>query len=331
MPSHCHANEVLPSSSHSTEPSAISEFLKYRCVHCHNVKNWIENFHELKDVYAHWWSSHTDLVDLKPFQYYIVEFVSCYHCPIIGTHYELVKHHKNEHASMVFAIVSQSNKQQCALCPYSGTGILAHFQSMHKFVLKTLSVRQLRCIDIPFRLNNIQLDAHLNQKLHKKQKCGSCGAVFETERELREHHNKSHKSLKMTIKEFYDNNNVQLICNCCNVKFERHMYLNHVEGRAVGFHCHKCTFDTKDMIELVKHDVNAHGCKGSFDYRCMQFKNRLKRDFLKTRVVFGNGLVVTKQNLLGTKYDDSKQFEVFIDNLIWIKKERYDREFEKGK
>lgn len=109
------------------------------------------------------------------------------------------------------------------------------------------------------------------------------------------------------------------------------MYLNHVEGRAVGFHCHKCTFDTKDMIELVKHDVSAHGCKGSFDYRCMQFKNRLKRDFLKTRVVFGNGLVVTKQNLLGTKYDDSKQFEVFIDNLIWIKKERYDREFEKGK
>lgn len=307
----------------------MSEFIKYRCVHCHDVNHWIETFHALKDVYAHWWSSHTDLAELKPFQYYVVEYVACYHCSTIGTHYELVKHHKNSHPSMTFAIVSQNDQQKCALCPYSGTGIIAHFQTMHKFILKTLSVRQLRCIDIPFRLNNIQLDAHLNQKLHKKQKCGSCSAIFDTEREVREHHSKMHKSLKITIKEF-DNNNVHLICNCCNIKIERHLYLSHIEHCGLKFNCHNCEFDTIDMIELVKHDKTVHGHNDSFKYRCMQFKNRLKRDFLKTRVIFGNGLVVTKQNLLGTKYDDSKQFEVFIDKLLEIKKERHGREIEKG-
>lgn len=307
-----------------TESPTVSEFIKYRCVHCHDVKQWIETFHALKDVYAHWWSSHTDLAELKPFQYYVVEYVSCYHCEAVGTHYELVKHHKNEHSPMPFAIVSQINRQRCALCPYTGTGIIAHFQTMHKFVLKTLSVRQLRCIDIPFRLNNTELDLHLNQKLHKKLRCGSCCAVFDTEREIREHHTKMHKSVKMTIKEFYQDN-VQLICNCCNVHVERHLYLNHVEGMAFEFNCHKCTFHTNDMLVLVKHDVNAHGCSDSFIYRCMQFKNRLKRDFLKTRVIFGNGLVVTKQNLLNTKYDDSKQFEVFVDKLVEMKKERHDR------
>lgn len=314
------------------DPSKVSVFIKYRCVHCHDVKHPIETFPALKDVYAHWWSSHTDLTDIKPFQYYVVENVACFHCSTIGTHYELVKHHKNSHPSMTFAIVRQTNQenQQCALCTYSGTGIVGHFQTMHKFILKTLSVRQLRCIDIPFRLNNTQLDAHLKQKLHKKQKCGSCNAIFDTEREVRDHHGKMHKTLKMTIKEF-DNNNIHLICNCCNIKIERHLYLGHIEHYALKFKCHKCAYDTNDMIELVKHDKEAHGYSDSFEYRCMQFKNRLKRDFLKTRVIFGNGLVVTKQNLLGTKYDDSEQFEVFIDKLLEIKKERHNWESEKLK
>lgn len=80
------------------------------------------------------------------------------------------------------------------------------------------------------------------------------------------------------------------------------------------------------MLALVTHDKQSHGVMNSFEYRCMQFKNRLIRNYLKTKVVFGNGLVLTKQNLLNTKYDDSKQFDVFIEALIKIKKERRSRQ-----
>lgn len=225
---------------------------------------------------------------------------------------------------MSFAIVSQCDRQQCALCPYSGTGIVAHFQTMHKFILKTMSVRRLRNACYPFCWDNHQLDIQLNRKLHKKLKCGSCSEILDTERELCEHHSKNHKSQKMTIKEFYDSN-MHLICNCCNRRIDRNLYLNHIENRAIEFTCHQCTFRTNDLVELVKHDENAHGHSDSFKYRCMQYKNRLKRDYLQTRVIFGNGLVVSKQNLLGTKYDDSKQFEVFVDKLLEIKKERHDK------
>lgn len=304
----------------------MSEFIKYRCVHCHDENQWIETFNAVKDVYTHWWVTHTD-TQLKPFRYFVVEYVACYHCSAIGTHYELVKHHKtSSHATMPFAIVrQQSSAQQCALCPYSGTGVVAHFQTMHKFVLKTLSVRQLRSIHIPFRLTNTQLDAYLFQKLHKKQKCGNCNEIFEIERELRDHHGMCHKAQKMTIKEFYDNNNMHLVCNCCHMKIDRSLYLSHIEKRPFDFRCHKCVFSARDMIKLVKHDAKAHGHRNSFECRCMQYKNRLKRDYLKTQVIFGNGLVLTKQNLLGTKYDDSQQFEVFVDKLLEIKKERHDR------
>lgn len=274
-------------------------------------------------MYAHWLTWHTSPANLKPFQYFVVEYVSCYHCPAIGTYFELVKHHKDAHRSADrFAIVSQSDRKKCALCPYYGYGIIAHFDTVHKLVIKTLSTRQVRSANIPFRMNNTILDGHLERKFHKKQKCGCCNAVFEIERELREHHSKCHQMSKMTIKEFYDNNNTHLICNCCHTKVDRNLYLGHIETHAFDFECNICNFYTTDMIELVKHDKVKHGFKETFQYRCLQFKNRLKRDYLKTRVIFGNGLVLTKQNLLNTKYDDSKQFEMFVDTLLKIKKER---------
>lgn len=307
----------------------VSKFIKYRCAHCQDVNQWIESFNGLKDVYSHWLSWHTDSTNLKPFQYFVVEYVACYHCQFIGTYHELIKHHKQTHQSNQFAIVSQSDSKKCALCPYHGLGIIAHFDTQHKCVLKTLSVRQLRSANIPFRMDNTILEKHLEKRLHKKQKCGCCNANFDTERELRDHHSKCHKMSKMTIKEFYDNNNSHLICNCCRVRVDRNLYLGHVENHAFNFKCCHCKFSTKDMIQLVKHDKHAHGLMNTFDYRCMQFKNRLKRDYLRTRVIFGNGLVLTKQNLLTTKYDDSKQFDMFVDTLLKIKKERHRREVAK--
>lgn len=307
----------------------VFQFIKYRCVHCQDVNQWIETFNAIKDVYAHWLSWHTDPSNVKPFQYFVVEYAACFHCSEAGTCFELIKHHKDCHQTEPFAIVNQCDRKKCALCPYYGTGIIAHFAVQHRFLLKTQSMRHLRSANIPFRLNNAAVEKHLEKRLHKKLKCGCCNTVFETERELRDHHTKCHKISKMTIKEFYDNNNTHLICNCCHIKIDRNLYLGHVETHAFNFKCYHCKFMSSDMIELVKHDKQAHGLMNSFDYRCMQFKNRLKRDYLKTRVIFGNGLVLTKQNLLTTKYDDSKQFDVFVDTLLKIKKERHFREIAK--
>lgn len=237
----------------------------------------------------------------------------------------MIKHHKEFHrvAAEPFVIVKQNDNKKCALCSYNGLGIVAHFNTMHKFVLKTLSQRKLRSVHTPLQLNSTVLEKRLESKVHKKQKCGSCNIVFETERDLRDHHSKCHKTTKMTVKEFYDNHSTHLICSACHAKVDRNLYLGHIEKHAFNFKCHRCDFTTIDMIELVEHDCSQHGLMDSFEYRCIQFKNRLRRDYLKTFVIFGNGLVVTKRNLLNTKYDDSKQFDSFVDALVNIKKERH--------
>lgn len=259
---------------------------------------------------------------MKPFQYIVIEYAACYYCQTIGTYHELIKHHKDCHHTEPFAIVSQSNCKKCALCAYVGSGIIAHFETRHKFVLKTISNRILRTAFSPHRLTNADLEQRLESKVHRKLKCGFCNMLFESDREMRDHHVKCHSTIKIKIKEYYDNHHLHLICNSCRNKVDRNLYINHVKTCAFHFKCSNCDFHTTEMLELVIHDIE-HGLMNSFDYRCLQMKNRMKRDYLKTLVIFGNGFVCQKQNLLNTNYDDSKKFYEFIEVLMKYQKERW--------
>lgn len=74
------------------------------------------------------------------------------------------------------------------------------------------------------------------------------------------------------------------------------------------------------MVKIVNHD-KTHGLTDSFNYRRLQLKKRIKRDYRRSLVVFGNGFVTTKENLFGSKYDDSKEVNSFIESLMDLKKD----------
>lgn len=69
------------------------------------------------------------------------------------------------------------------------------------------------------------------------------------------------------------------------------------------------------MIDLVVHEKDEHHTN-ALNYHCLEFSERLKQQFFNSKVVFGNGLVLTNHNFKSTIYDDSKQFNAFIDSLI---------------
>lgn len=306
------------------------QFIKYRCVHCYNAQKQTETFDAVKDVHFHWQQAHSKFGTHKPFQYEVVEYVSCFHCVplqevVIGTHYEMIIHHKQHHPALPFAVVRPNDSKKCALCPYYShlnTSLVAHFQTKHKIRLRQWSPSQMRRIKIPFRLSDRQLARLLDKQMHKKQTCGHCGAMYDTQRALRHHHSRVHESLKLAINELHDANVMHLICNCCNRAIDRNLYSSHIQLRSSEFSCQNCAYRTIDLAELVRHDRRDHQLTNTFNRLADQYKSRLKSDYLKTRVVFGNGLVVSKHNLLGTRYDDSEEFYAFTDNLVEIKRER---------
>lgn len=319
-----HMNISLHTELSPKKSEKITDFIKYRCVHCQDVNHWIETFNAPKDVYAHWLSCHTEPPNTKQFRYFMVEYAACYYCKMTGTYHELIKHHKNSHLSDQFVIVNQNDVKKCALCTYSGLGMIEHFHTMHKLVLKTLSRRNLRSVYTPLQLSDTMLNELLESKVHIRQICGYCKMDFETERDIRHHHNTIHTTQKMLIKEIYTNYIVQLICGVCHIKVDRSLFLRHIETHARDWMCHKCNFTTIDMCQMANHD-QTHKSGDTFKHRCIQLRNRLKRVFLKTEMFFGNGIVLTKQNLLNTKYDDSKHFDDFLDALLVVKENRYIR------
>lgn len=106
-----------------------------------------------------------------------------------------------------------------------------------------------------------------------------------------------------------------VICDYCNVKVDGTKFFMHIEKHAYIFDCSKCAFKSTHLIDLVAHEKDEHR-RNSLNYHCMEFGEKLKKQFLNSKVVFGNGLVLINHNFKNTIYDDSKQFDVFIERLI---------------
>ncbi|XP_031633907.1 zinc finger protein 11-like [Contarinia nasturtii] len=107
-------------------------------------------------------------------------------------------------------------------------------------------------------------------KGHKKHKCIHCAEIFETKGEFHKHHDRKHQLLKKQSEKFYDNESVHMICGVCENKTKANHLMNH----------------------LKIHNIAS---------KCL-----LKKFYWETKVVFGNGLILNKHNLLGTEWDDSK-------------------------
>lgn len=101
----------------------------------------------------------------------------------------------------------------------------------------------------------------------------------------------------------------------------------HIEKHPTNFECSKCAFKSGQsghLIDLVAHEKDEHR-RNSLNYHCMEFGEALKNQFSNSKVVFGNGLVLTNHNFKNTIYDDSKQFDAFIERLIEKIKMKFSR------
>lgn len=125
----------------------------------------------------------------------------------------------------------------------------------------------------PIVLTDNVLKELVNVEGHKKFKCGRCMKMFETNEAFCKHHDREHYSLKACSERVYDNKSVHTICELCQDKIEPNQLFSHLK-----------------VHNIVSVDL-------------------LKKFFLEAKVLFGNGLVLNKLNLLGTKYDDCEEID----------------------
>lgn len=274
-------------------------------------------FDSLNDVHHHWIQHHTDRMKTLPFNYYMTEYATCFHCNFVGAYYELMAHNKEHHNTSPFVITDVINEMKCALCPYIGNGIVQHFAS-HRIYAKNYYQRHIARMWSPICITDETYDDRYNDRYHHKYKCADCGNIAETEFLLRRHfllvHHNPAVATKLNAKDFFDPTR-QYLCGCCQMRIAFEDFLEHIQNHVFEFSCTSCPFTFNDMVDLIVHDRTDHDIDNSMTSRIDQYTNRMQKYFYNTRMIHGNGLVLTKQNLLSTKYDDRSQFMNFVQKM----------------
>lgn len=225
-----------------------------------------------------------------------------------------MEHHPDEPK----IIVNPKYRNYCSVCHFKGDNLKQHFDDMHDIILQT-GVFNAVCLPDATLMDLLAFD------VHKKQVCGYCDDVFESKTLIEQHQSIAHATKKPLFTEFFDDENAYLICSYCKCQLRRSEYVSHIDlSHTYKFNCTKCIFETSDLIALIDHDKDVHHLN-SLNFHCSEFSDLLKKHYFETRIVFGNGLVVNKYNVLGTKYDDSLRFVQFIESLIAEKKRQFNR------
>lgn len=278
----------------------LSEMLFY-CLNCHEEDKQFVGYSSVQQVFSHWNSKHT-----KPFRFVPVAMVKCSYCDIVGTYIGLKKHHIEMHSDQIFVVSSPTDPDQCGLCNYTGHDLKKHFSKKHTIADKFNVFN-------PIPMNGEQLNEFKQFQGPKKRQCGHCDEMFEIKDEYLDHHEQDHPSLEPSSDKVYDDKNVHLIAGCCQTKLRPCDLFDHLNEHEFPSICSMCSFQTSDLYEFIVHKVLDHGSDNDPREWCRQM---LQIYFWNSQIVFGNGLVLSKLNLIGSEYDDSNALEEFVEKFL---------------
>lgn len=267
----------------------------FYCYVCYENGGQFVGYANSQDVFGHWFSTHSE-----PFRFAKAQIAKCLHCDLMGTYQGLNWHHIQAHPNETFAMVDVIIPDKCGLCQHIGQKLDEHFEHQHKSI-------EVFC---PIPLSNASLKEVIDMKGQKKRRCEHCNEVFETKNEFKMHHEVKHPLFKAKSYKFYDNKTVHMITGCCRKRINPDELFGHLIDHKFPTRCSECSFATSDLIELKTHTFSHHDSEINIELMYFQM---LEPFFWKTKVIFGNGLVLNKHNLVGTDRDDSQQFKEFVE------------------
>lgn len=308
------AQKSTPELNISTENTSSLNSFTYYCAHCHHEYNGSHQYDTVDKVYEHWQQRHNNEENFLPFRYHAVDMVTCYHCDFIGVYQGVKDHHAAEHPDKPFIVVSLSDADKCALCAFITVDMVAHFAERHKISVHANDFN-------PTAMTDRCLEELLHTNHCMRFKCSGCSRYFNAESQVLSHIEQHHPGSAVYSSPVQYRDIQSIIMPCCDqTEIQYNNLLKHIRSHEREYKCPECEFTVNNMFEVYEHYNASHSAMPPMDLAA-HVKQLLEADYLATRVIFGTGLVVTKQNLLNTRYDDSHEFDEFLDSFIQIKQE----------
>ncbi|XP_031623902.1 uncharacterized protein LOC116341137 [Contarinia nasturtii] len=288
------------------------KYTDFVCVYCVDSSNFSKSCRgTINDVYEHWLTEHhANKLPSAPFKFYAIPVVNCFHCNEIGSYYDLVKHHKEQHEDEQFAIVEQINLKQCGICHVNDTDLLTHFKLKH-------DLSSTPKVFNPIYFSEEKISDLLAISVHKQ--CKKSRQIFNSDVEALDHNSVSNGCQADDLNDDNSTAPAYLICDFCHENVDCNSLLNHFRMHTYEFHCSQCPFQSDDISELIIHENSIHKID-SLNYHCSIFPGWIKNKYFNTNMVFSNGLTLKMYNVLETKYDESKSFDIFLEAFVNTKK-----------
>lgn len=241
------------------------------------------------EVYSHWQKAHTGLIIYTPFLFFPIEIARCFYCSTIGTYRSLLKHTRSKHSEQILVITDQHDRNACGICHQAAPNVYEHFRHEH--------AEQSDLMD-PIWLT----DQSLHQLL----------CIDVQPNELTNGHEYAEKPIA---------NQMYTICGCCQTKVATHLFFDHIQNHSFNVRCAACDFHADTLNEMVIHEKVTHSAD-KLSERCAEYSEWLVKQFVNTKIVFENGLVLSNHNLYGTKYDNVRNFaENVVEQLVQSQRE----------
>lgn len=287
----------------------FDRFMAYSCYKCYEKDDntrFIDG--TAKSVYDHWSNEHR--AEGHPFRFHIESLVQCGYCDLISTYKGMLDHIKEKHPKLSICFVNVNAKDKCPLCNHSCdlSDLAAHFKSEHRILIETN-------MDIvnPNRLTEEQFQQLLNIDVYKKLMCNHCDELFDSDDQYNAHHELKHRDETKRVLNVVDKSQKFLLTTCCNAYLAPPQdYFEHLNKHNFEFSCQKCNLKECELEKVAHHDMIVHNMKDSLETRCASMNLTLRKMFYRTKHFYGNGMVLYKHNLLGTKQDDMEVFEHFL-------------------
>ncbi|XP_055305062.1 uncharacterized protein LOC129569882 [Sitodiplosis mosellana] len=214
----------------------------------------------------------------SPFRFFAVGMAACFYCGKVDVFPNLQGHHKHQHNKEVFVVVDRRDRSKCGLCQkdFSASEMVVHFKSQHDPCL-------LMGINSPVCFTQHEIEQLMSINPGRKLPAP-----------------------------------VGFMCGHCNVtkKTNEISFLQHIEQDAFQYKCTICTDVGKSIQEIAHHEETVHNLKNPAAKHANGLLGRLERYHLRTRIIFNNGLVLFKHNVLHTKFDDRSEFWPIRERLV---------------
>ncbi|XP_058456553.1 uncharacterized protein LOC131433950 [Malaya genurostris] len=256
-------------------------FVKYVCHHCQMQCETID------DVVEHWCRKH-NADEKTPLMYKLFKLVRCFYCDKLSSYYDIKMHATVSHPGQTFACVDHQNVFKCGECPFVLTGmkidLLKHFKIYH-----SASKNEDPCDYIDDEFLHRMLEQ--NNTLYT---CNHCKVVFDSRFEYENHIDVcSFVGLPSSFSSSSKSVRIRYICSCCNDMFgDEYSIAKHMRSHLAQYNCRYCKREFKKLTHLDQHQIVLHHAADN-DF-ILKDLNQYRNLFLKIRMLFPNGLLLSK-------------------------------------